>query len=148
MTMGRAIEVVDATDDTIFECVVPGCKTRVPAKKMRLHVAKHILKNDVDVFACGYCGESSGEHKISLKKTTHQTLIPQSNCPKMIKFSLAAAAKAAGRNPFLNRPVACEVCKEVYWSYALKKHFERSHIGHTCNIIVSEEEKQWVLSKK
>ena len=53
LTMGRAIEAVDATDDTKFECVVPGCKTRVPEKKMRLHVAKHILKNDVDIFACG-----------------------------------------------------------------------------------------------
>lgn len=147
LTMGRAVGAVDATDNTMFECVVPGCKTRVPAKKMRLHVAKHILKNDIDVFACGFCGES-GEHKISLKKTSHQTLIPHSNCPKMIKFSLAAAAKTVGRNPFSNRPVACQVCKEVYWSYAMKKHFDHSHIGHTCNIIVSEEEKQWVLSKK
>ena len=98
-----------------------------------------------DVFRCGFCGEVG--HTISLKKTTHQTFIPHSNCSKRVKFSLKAAESAKKPNPCTNRPVECQVCEEVYWSYAMQKHYETSHPGQECPVKVSEQEKQWVLAK-
>ena len=113
---------------------------------MRLHVGKHLLQGTIDIFSCGFCGQL-GEHKISLKKTTHQILIPQSNCPYFMKFSLASAAKQTTRKSFTNRPLACEVCGEVYWSYSLQKHYSLSHEGFTCPLEVTETEKNGFYPK-
>ena len=46
----------------------------------------------------------------------------------MVKFSLAAALKSSDRKP-LNRSVERNVCKEVYWSYALKRGLIRWREG-------------------
>ena len=47
----------------------------------------------------------------------------------MVKFSLAAALKSSDRKPFSNRSVERKVCKEVYWSYALKRGLIRWREG-------------------
>ena len=98
------------------------------------------------MFSCGFCGEAG--HTIFLINTTHKTVIPGSNYSKRVKFSIKAAESAKGRNPCSNRPVKCELCKAVYWSYAMERHYSDSHHDHVCPVIVSEEEKQLVLAKK
>ena len=59
---------------------------------MREHVGGDILREEIDCYRCGYCGGNSS-CSINLKKTSHQTLIPESNFPYKMKFSLASASK-------------------------------------------------------
>ena len=98
-------------------------------------------------FSCGFCGGKGCT--ISLKKTSHNTFIPWApNCQYYKKLSLKSAESAKERNPCSNRPVKCNVCEETYWSYAMAKHFEQSHIDIACPVKVSSKERQWVLAKK
>jgi hypothetical protein len=49
-------------------------------------------------------------------------------------------------NPCLNRPIQCEHCHEVVWSYNMNEHFKISHKGFECPALISEEEKKLVLN--
>ena len=79
-------------------------------------------------------------HSISLQSTSHKTETPQSNCPDYRKFSLASARTSTQNTPCTNRPVECDICKVVHWSYYLKKHYEENHTDSVCSENISEEE--------
>ena len=134
----RLLSVSTKNDkDDIFECIT--CQKKIKKQKMREHVGGHILREEIDCYRCGYCGGNSS-CSINLKKTSHQTLIPESNCPYKMKFSLASASKSTVTGPCTNRPVLCSICKVVYWSYSYKKHYEDKHSDYTCPITVTDAE--------
>ena len=120
------------------------CKKNVKIDKMRQHVGGHIIRNDIDVFSCGFCGGSSG-CSVNFKKTTHHTFIPTSNCKMYKKFSLKSAMTSTTNTPCTNRPVKCDCCSVVYWSYALEKHYKEKHPESECTEIVSEKEKDTMM---
>jgi hypothetical protein len=125
---------------------------------MRTHVGYHILNNDVvksqDI--CGFCGIVGC--KIELSKTsgfgTRKTLGPTSNCSHFYGFSLKAAAKISERSPCTNRPVRCDLCEQIYWSYNIEHHYEIMHANPSvstsqiANLKLSEDEKSKVLKKQ
>ena len=102
------------------------------------------IRNDIDVFSCGFCGGSSG-CSVNFKKTTHHTFIPTSNCKMYKKFSLKSAMTSTTNTPCTNRPVKCDCCSVVYWSYALEKHYKEKHPESECTEIVSEKEKDTMM---
>ena len=104
----------------------------------------HITGNNIDVFSCGFCGGSSG-CSVNFKKTTHHTFIPTSNCKMYKKFSLKSAMTSTTNTPCTNRPVKCDCCSVVYWSYALEKHYKEKHPESECTEIVSEKEKDTMM---
>jgi hypothetical protein len=83
-----------------------------------------------DVFksqdTCGFCGIVGS--KIDLTKTSgfgsRKTLGPNSNCSYFYGFSLKAAVKMTERSPCTNRPVKCDLCEKIYWSYNIQYHFD------------------------
>ena len=95
----------------------------------------------------GFAGESGSDCSISLRKTTHNTNVPDSNCTAFKKFSLASAQKSTDNTPCTNRPVACQICKVVYWSYALGKHYEQKHPDSLCPNMITEAERGTMKKK-
>ena len=67
---------------------------------------------------------------------------PTSNCAKYVKFSLKSVENSKARI----RPVQCSICKEVYWSYHLQKHFYLRHPAEEWPIVVNENE--WIAVLK
>ena len=131
-----------AIDKSITCTVCKKCGIKL--KDLRAHIGRHILKKDVSSLACGYCG--SFEWLLyRTEKTTHKTIIPASNCKLYIKFSLKSALTSRERTPCSNRPVSCQLCKNVYWSYALQDHYTAVHTGETYPLVISDEEKKLML---
>ena len=138
LSIGREdASTLSSDDGSKVKCTI--CRQKIVKKCMRLHIGKHILKSEVDVHWCGYCGSIGCT--ISLKKTSHNTLIPTSNCVNFVKFLLKADESVKERNPCSNRPERCDVCKEIYWSYAMEKHYGEKHSDVCCPIQISKNEK-------
>ena len=70
------------------------------------------------------------------------TLIPGSNCAYQIKFSLKSAEKATKNGPCTNRPITCDRCKTVQWSYNLPKHYQDKHSDYPIPTTVTDAEKK------
>lgn len=120
------------------------CDTKmVDRKKMRLHIGIHMILKSIPInpTTCGFCGTMgcslSLETNIPGKNAPN---CPLSNCTFFTKFSLKSAEKSTKTSPCTNRPVKCEVCKLVYWSYNIQIHYERNHIGHNIPSMISEDE--------
>ena len=124
--------------ETVHKCL--HCKKVIKIPKMREHIGGHIIRGEVDCFSCGFCGGSTG-CSISLRKTTHKIRVPESNCSMFQKFSLTSAQTSTANTPCTNRPVDCQICKVVYWSYAMQKHYEQKHVDSPCPELIAEEEK-------
>ena len=122
------------------------CNKKMKGDKMREHIGGHIIRNEINCFTCGFCGGNTG-CSIALKKTSHRTFVPDSNCKIFKKFSLASAKTSTSSSPCTNRPVVCSICKVVYWSYSLNKHYEQKHSGSTFPETISDEEVN-VMQKK
>jgi hypothetical protein len=106
---------------------------------MRNHIGWHFVNNykiTKDTHLCGYCGNIGC--KLELRKTSgfgkNSTYGPWSDCSYFYGFSLKSAEKASTTNPCTNRPVACSICSEVYWSYNLTNHHAEKH----SNVLVPE----------
>ena len=99
---------------------------------MRMHVGAHILSGNLKN-ACGFCG-MIGKCYIDIIKGSGRgqtaSEVPDSGCEYFEKFSIVAAGKGSKRSPCTNRPVECQVCKRVFWSYNMHQHFETSHSDH------------------
>ncbi len=107
------------------------CNLVIGRERMRTHVGYHILNNDVikSQDTCGFCGIVGC--KIYSTKTSgfgsRKTLGPNSNCSHFYGFSLKAAAKMTESSPCTNRPVKCDLCEQIYWSYNIQYHFDIMH---------------------
>ena len=93
------------TDSNDVECTI--CGKLLSLNIMRAHIGCHILRNETGEFCCGYCGGAGCT--IALKKTSHNTMKPTSNCEKYVKFSLKAVENSKARIPCTNRPVQCSI---------------------------------------
>ena len=65
----------------------------------------------------------------------YKTLGPESNCSYFYQFSMKAAAKVTERSPCTNRPVKCDLCEQIYWSYNLEIHYKSMHKNPNTNQI-------------
>ena len=95
---------------------------------MRKHVGKHILQDKLEN-VCGFCGlhgctidlvPGSGRGKTAI-------LTASSNCSYKKKFSLKASETSTKTGPCTNRPVRCDICKYVLWSYNILTHYKDKH---------------------
>ena len=117
---------------------------------MRNHIGKHILQQKIesDPHLCGFCGNIGCS--INLESSSgfgkNKTIAVKSDCPYFYKFSENRSLKLRKANPCLNRPIQCEHCHEVVWSYNMNEHFKISHKGFECPALISEEEKKLVLN--
>ena len=67
--------------------------------------------------------------------SNYKTLGPESNCSYLYQFSMKAAAKVTERSPCTNRPVKCDLCEQIYWSYNLEIHYKSMHKNPNTNQI-------------
>lgn len=110
------IEEPVSASATKFKCKL--CRIDVKKERMRQHIGKHILSQDLThcVNMCGFCGMSGC--KIDLKATSgygnYQTMGADSDCQYFYNFSLKAASKATKRSPCSNRPIMCLICNHCY----------------------------------
>ena len=131
-----------SSDTDKFKCKVLNCNKRYTKASMRGHVAKHILNlaDGPSVQSCGFCG-LSGNCSISLIENV-KNAIPHSNCDYYYKFSIKPVAKEFSiSGKCTNRPEVCKLCEQVFWTYNFESHFKKSHKGHECPYIVSDQEK-------
>ena len=127
------------------------CRLRaqmLPKKLMRRHVGVHILQEDLGV-VCGFC--SMKDYSIELERGSGRgktaTLVPGSNC-EYSKFSLKSAEKSTKSGPCTNRPVLCDQCKTVQWSYNLPFHFRSKNSDYPVPKRIADEEEKSMGIKK
>ena len=142
--------LVDATDVVAkekFSCKL--CDQEVDTKQMRLHVGKHILKDNLSN-VCGFCGMPgcSIAFENSSGRGATATLSAKSNCAYRSKFSLKAAEKVTKSSPCTNRPVSCHMCNTVVWSYMMDSHYGHVHPNEPLCKLVTSEERDMVLKTK
>lgn len=108
------------------------CSKEIVHSKMREHIASHIIVfKDISATqnTCGFCGNVGCT--LSLEKTSgfgvNSTFGPKSDCKLFYSFSLASAIKISTYACCTNRPIKCELCNSVYWSYNMQKHYESKH---------------------
>ena len=70
----------------------------------------------------------------------------KSDCPYFYKFSENRSSKIRKTNPCLNRPVECEHCRDIVWSYNLSTHYKLKHKGIECTFKISDEERKLLLN--
>ena len=130
------------TADTIT-CRI--CGNQLEQKLMRKHVGEHIIRDKMGI-VCGFCGldgcsvdlvRGSGRGK-------NTTLVPGGNCEYLHKFSIKSAEKSTKSGPCTNRPVACEVCKVIVWSYNLPEHYRKKHTNHPIPSQITAEERKFM----
>jgi len=99
---------------------------------MRQHIGQHLINNDIEHHSknCGYCGKIGCS--ITLEQTSgrgaQKVYGPKSaDCDYFYPFSLKSAEKISALNPCTNRPVKCDLCKLVVWSYNIRIHYEQNH---------------------
>ena len=119
------------------------CGEAVEKKAMRKHVGIHIIKDGLGI-VCGYCGLASCS--IDLVRGSGRgktmTMIPGSNCTYQVKFSLKSAEMSTKSSPCTNRPITCEHCKTVQWSYNLPKHCKEKHSDYPIPTTITDEERK------
>lgn len=134
------------TESSRYTCPILGidCNYKFSLVKMRNHIGKHILNKSTppNVHMCGFCG--SVGCSISIKVTSgfgvNATYGPESDCKFYIRFSLKKKKKVIDSYPCSNRPVVCDHCKKVFWSYNMKLHYGNTHPGIDCPEMITEEE--------
>jgi len=106
------------------------CSKIITLKKMRSHIAKHILNNQCVRNPCGYCGLLCNS-VLDIKKSSgygkNTNFKPHSNCVRFYAFSLAPVERIG--TFCSNRPVVCKICRNIFWSYNMRSHYENFHQG-------------------
>ena len=106
------------------------CKRRVQLKDMRVHVGKHVIKNDItgeqdDI--CGFCGKHGCT--VLLESTSHKGskkyFSPKSNCVYFYPYKKVGDTPTRN-NPCTNKIVTCKICNVYTWKYNLKHHFQKT----------------------
>ena len=125
------------------------CDQMLPKKLMRRHVGVHILQEDLGL-VCGFCGlkDCSIELERGSGRGKTATMVPGSNCGYISKFSLKSAEKSTKSGPCTNRPVTCEQCKTVQWSYNLPNHFRSKHSDYPVPKRIADGEEKLMGIKK
>ena len=118
---------------------------------MRNHIGKHYIQGqfEADSHRCGFCGRVGCDIKLTqIGSVENGTIHPESTCKYYYKFSYKSKAKIIKSYPCTNKPVSCDQCKGVFWSYNLEEHYQRSHSGLLCPEMITDEERRLLLTKK
>src|SRR5260221_2603870 len=99
------------------------------------HVTAHILYDDSinrGDEPCGLCLSPSPSCQIALRKHKESFTIdyPNSMCPRLIKFSYAAASQPSPSNPCSNIPIRCPRCPKgalSVWKYNMLAYYAKKH---------------------
>ena len=79
------------------------------------------------VNVCVFCGLSGCTIVVVSGRGKTASFIPDSNCPYNVRFPLKAAETSTKSGPCTNRPVCCDGCKAVVWSYNVSYHYKHRH---------------------
>jgi hypothetical protein len=128
------------------------CNNLWPLFKMRDHVARHILSNELEEnhTRCGFCGLNDSCNisiVITSGKGKNTKYGPSSNCTYFRKFNLKSSAKPTKSSPSTNRPIECHICKKVFWSYNMRSHFKQIHPNIESPELLTDMERDLVLRK-
>ena len=130
------IKLTNSKDQAVvgdgFICNLCKDETLVAQSKMRHHVGKHIINENMsNPHLCGYCGKIGCDiHlKITSGRGATATKGPKSSCPFFYPFKLKPAAVSNNNGPCTNRPVPCTSCQGevILWSYNLAAHYLVAH---------------------
>ena len=123
------------------------CTKKCSRVNMRNHIVSHMIKGTLQFDRCGYCGKLGCDIFLKLSGSLENgTYHPESHCKYFYKFSYKK--KSVKSYPCTNKPVACEQCKGVFWSYSLADHYRKSHFGVVCPEMISVEERTNLLNPK
>ena len=62
------------------------------------------------------------------------------DCKYFYGFSLTSAKKITDYSCCTNRPIKCDLCKCIYWSYNMRKNYELKHINCVIPAFVTDED--------
>ena len=126
------------------------CPRKCIRANMRKHIGTHIIKGHLhaDSYRCGYCGDLGCDISlINSGSVENGTLHPTSHCKYYNKFSYNKTKTTLVKsNPCTNKPVPCEQCKGIFWSYNLAEHYKRMHTGVSCPEMITEDERKLLSS--
>jgi len=120
------------TQSDLIECLVPNCFIKCKKERMRQHIGQHLINNQIDDDSktCGFCGKigCSIALEVTSGRGANKTFGPVSrDCKYHYCFSLKSAEKVSAFNPCTNRPIKCELCSLVVWSYNMRSHYTLNH---------------------
>ena len=101
------------------------CEKNTSLNKMRCHVGKHILLNQIGTdVPCGYCGRSVCNNKlvVSSKTKGKKNYRPESTCPYFVDV-FRKPTKSSKTTPCLNFLEKCNVYNEDVWKIQSAKTF-------------------------
>jgi hypothetical protein len=138
-----------------FKCLV--CESRkkeyfVPVKQMRKHLAAHMVKNHVDMTACGFCGKGDCVAQLSKYGTKQEPIyqVPTAACNRYwVKLKYVSAI--GDKSKCTNVPMQCPECPTVVWKYAMAQHYHAKHAASALPekfVLTSKEKSGLKLPKK
>jgi hypothetical protein len=109
------------------------CSAKVVRSEMRIHVAKHILKEQAKPShqmtdqLCGFCGSLHPDCEPRNEQTT-KALVVRSPCPNSYAaMKLKTAVVSTPTGPCCNVPVYCKKCEKFVWRYNWTLHWNSKH---------------------
>ena len=93
---------------------------------------KHLIE---DCHRCGFYGLIGCTLSLQKRSGYGDSKIfgAQSYCQYHHRFSMKVSDKVPKAYPCSNRPVKCEYCDEIYWSYHMEAHHLSKHKGMIFN---------------
>ncbi len=129
------------------------CLQNVLLDKMRVHIAHHIVKNDIAGHdLCGFCGREGC--KITTKVTSRKSdkkyfKIVGWDCPYFYDYGQKKTFSKNNRTS--NHLVFCQVknCDSIIWAFNTREHQEKKHPGVDCpDYIISDKELKYLNENK
>ena len=96
---------------------------------------------------CGFCGGDSCNISIIVSSGVGKNANKgvASNCKYFNRFSLKPAETSTKNKPCTNRPVECDLCKTVLWSYNIESHYHVNHFGEDIPSMITQLEIQRII---
>ena len=83
--------------------------------------------------------------KITTRNKASKAIV---DCPYLKSFNYLSVLKLTKSNPSSNRPECCNICNSCLWSYNMILHYKEKHHDVTCQLLISEAERETVLNFK
>lgn len=133
------------------QCCYPNCNAVVPAKKMLLHVGKHVLAVNKSYYAehkkdnafelCGFCG-SIGKCTAAIITKNERgnacaACVGPTSCQNGCGYTvgIVKGMQVSKSNPCTNLPVQCPLpgCNTAVWRYSWVAHLTARHAAEAAN---------------
>ena len=85
--------------------------------------------------------KNGGKLEKRLRERVKVLLLAKSDCSYYYEFSMKNSEKVPNSYPCSNRPVKCDHCEEIYWTYNMETHHLAAHNEMNFNSLITDNER-------